>query len=101
MAPAALSSQSSGLAIDLSHVAKTYKGKVHALRGITMQVRRGEIFGLPGPNGAGKSTLVKILMTVIRPSRCTGTMLGKPVGHKATLGRVGYLPEHHRFAEYL
>ncbi len=90
-----------GFAIDLSHVAKTYRGRVQALRNITMQVQRGEIFGLLGPNGAGKSTLVKILMTVIKPTSCKGTMLGKPVGHKETLTRVGYLPEHHRFAEYL
>lgn len=89
------------LAIDLSDVAKTYRGKIKALRGVEMRVARGEIFGLLGPNGAGKSTLVKILMTVIRPSKCKGTMLGSPVGHKATLGRVGYLPEHHRFPEYL
>src|SRR4051794_12746093 len=97
----ALSTEHSALAIDLAHVAKTYKGKVRALRGITMQVHRGEVFGLLGPNGAGKSTLVKILMTVIRPSRCEGSMLGRAVGHKETLGRVGYLPEHHRFPDYL
>jgi ABC-2 type transport system ATP-binding protein len=90
-----------GLAMDLAEVAKTYRGKVRALRGITMQVRRGEVFGLLGPNGAGKSTLVKILMTVIRPTRCRGTVLERAVGHKPTLARVGYLPEHHRFAEYL
>lgn len=90
-----------GFAIDLSHVAKTYRGRVQALRNITMQVQRGEIYGLLGPNGAGKSTLVKILMTVIKPTSCKGTMLDKPVGHKETLTRVGYLPEHHRFAEYL
>lgn len=89
------------LAIDLSHVSKTYRGKVQALRDISMRVRRGEIFGLLGPNGAGKSTLVKILMTVIRPTRCEGTLLGEPVGRKETLGRVGYLPEHHRFSDYL
>jgi ABC-2 type transport system ATP-binding protein len=89
------------LAIDLADVAKTYRGKVHALRGISMQVNRGEVFGLLGPNGAGKSTLVKILMTVIRPTRCRGMMLGDPVGTKPTLRRVGYLPEHHRFADYL
>lgn len=89
------------LALDLSHVSKTYRGRVQALRGISMQVQRGEVFGLLGPNGAGKSTLVKILMTVIRPTRCQGTLLGRPVGQKATLGRVGYLPEHHRFSEYL
>ena len=89
------------LAIDLSHVSKTYKGKVQALRGIEMRVHRGEIFGLLGPNGAGKSTLVKILMTVIKPTRCLGTMLGEPVGRKRVLGRVGYLPEHHQFSGYL
>lgn len=92
---------SSDLAIDLSHVAKTYGRKVHALRGIDMRVGRGEVFGFLGPNGAGKSTLVKILMTVIRASRCGGTVLGRPVGHKPTLARVGYLPEHHKFPDYL
>ncbi|MBS0186886.1 MAG: ABC transporter ATP-binding protein [Planctomycetes bacterium] len=94
------------LAIDLKGVDKTYTGGwfqrgVHALRGIDMHVGRGEVFGLLGPNGAGKSTLVKILMTVIRPSNATGLVLGKPVGHKPTLARVGYLPEHHRFPDYL
>ncbi|MDX2114877.1 MAG: ABC transporter ATP-binding protein [Planctomycetota bacterium] len=82
-------------------MSKTYRGKVRALRGIDMRVGRGEIFGLLGPNGAGKSTLVKILMTVIRPTTCAGHMLGEPVGRKETLRRVGYLPEHHRFPEYL
>lgn len=89
------------LAIDLHHVEKIYRGRVHALRGINMQVHRGEIFGLLGPNGAGKSTLVKIMMTVVHPTRAAGTMLGRPVGHKPTLARVGYLPEHHRFPKYL
>jgi ABC-2 type transport system ATP-binding protein len=66
-----------------------------------MQVRRGEIFGLLGPNGAGKSTLVKIMMTVVLPTKAAGTMLGRPIGHKPTLARVGYLPENHRFPLYL
>ncbi|MEO1585242.1 MAG: ABC transporter ATP-binding protein [Planctomycetota bacterium] len=92
-------------AIDLSHVAKTYKRLFRegtpALRGIEMRVHRGEVFGLLGPNGAGKSTLVKILMTVISPSACKGSLLGHRVGHKAALNKVGYLPEHHAFPGYL
>jgi len=88
-------------AIDLKNVAKTYRGKVRALQGVDIQIAKGEVFGLLGPNGAGKSTLVKILMTVIRPTRCEGSVLGHRVGHKATLGRVGYLPEHHQFPGYL
>lgn len=88
-------------AVQLSHVSKIYRGKVHALRGVGMRVNHGEIFGLLGPNGAGKTTLVKIMMTVVRPTRCEGTLLGRPVGEKGVLARVGYLPEHHRFPDYL
>ena len=88
-------------AIDLHDVQKVYRGKVHALRGIEMRVHHGEIFGLLGPNGAGKTTLVKIMMTVVRPTKARGTVLGRPIGHKPTLARVGYLPEHHRFPQYL
>jgi ABC-2 type transport system ATP-binding protein len=87
--------------IDLHEVKKTYRGNVHALQGIEMQVHRGQIFGLLGPNGAGKSTLVKIMMTVVRPTSALGTILGKPVGHQPTLERVGYLPENHRLPNYL
>src|ERR1700733_8884142 len=91
----------SDLAIDLKNVTKIYRGRVHALQGIEMHVRRGEIFGLLGPNGAGKSTLVKIMMSIVRPTHAEGTVLGREVGHKGTLERVGYLPENHRFPRYL
>ena len=87
--------------LDLADVRKTYKGRVEALRGISLQVFEGSIFGLLGPNGAGKSTLVKILTTIIHPTKCEGSMLGQAVGHKATLREVGYLPEHARFPAYL
>src|SRR5688572_10122525 len=96
-----MSADNGQFVIDLHHVEKVYRGRVHALRGVNMQVHRGEVFGLLGPNGAGKSTLVKIMMTVVKPTRATGTMLGRPIGHKPTLARVGYLPERHRFPRYL
>jgi ABC-2 type transport system ATP-binding protein len=89
------------LAINLSGVSKTYRRRIRALRDVSLQVRKGEIFGLLGPNGAGKSTLVKIMMTVVRPTTAEGTILGQPVGDKPVLARVGYLPENHRFPRYL
>lgn len=87
--------------VDLIDVRKTYRRKVQALRGVNIQVGRGEVFGLLGPNGAGKSTLVKIMMTVIRPDRALGTVLGRPIGHRQKIGRMGYLPENHRYPGYL
>lgn len=91
----------SDLAIDLASVTKTYRGKVRALRDASLRVHRGEIFGLLGPNGAGKSTLVKILLTIVRPSRIQGTMLGATIGDRPTLAKVGYLPENPNFPGYL
>lgn len=90
-----------GLAIDLKRVEKRYGRKVHALKGVDLRVHAGEVFGLLGPNGAGKSTLVKCMLTVVRPTHATGTVLGSPVGDKATLAKVGYLPEHARFPKHL
>ena len=78
-----------------------YGGNTHALRDVSLNVGAGEIFGLLGPNGAGKSTLVKVLLTVVKPTVARGQMLGKPIGDKKTLARVGYLPEQHRLAPYL
>ncbi len=88
-------------AVDLIDVRKTYGKTVHALRGVNIKVGRGEIFGLLGPNGAGKTTLVKIMMTVVHPSRALGTILGRPLGHRGKLARTGYLPENHRYPGYL
>jgi ABC-2 type transport system ATP-binding protein len=91
----------SDLAIDLSSVTKTYRGKVRALRDASLRVHRGEIFGLLGPNGAGKSTLVKVLLTIVRPTTIRGTMLGASIGDRPTLAKVGYLPENPNFPGYL
>jgi len=88
-------------AVDLIDVRKTYRPNVQALRGVNVQVGRGEIFGLLGPNGAGKSTLVRIMTTVVRPTSAYGTLLGRPLGHREKIGRIGYLPETLRLPRYL
>ena len=88
-------------AVDLVDVRKTYPTNIEALRGVHINVGRGEIFGLLGPNGAGKTTLVKIMMSVVRPTHALGTVLGRPIGHRGKLAVTGYLPENHRFPPYL
>jgi ABC-2 type transport system ATP-binding protein len=89
-----------GPSVEIEHLRKRY-GSFEALAGVSLSVARGTVFGLLGPNGAGKSTMVKSLLTIIRPTECRGRMLGKPIGDRATLGKVGYLPEHARFQEHL
>ncbi len=88
-------------AVNIETLRKRYSNGVEALAGVSLQVPYGSIFGLIGPNGAGKSTMVKSLLSILRPTECRGTMLGEPIGNKAILAKVGYLPEHASFPDYL
>jgi ABC-2 type transport system ATP-binding protein len=72
-----------------------------AVRGLSLEVPRGEVFGFLGPNGAGKTTSIKMLLGLVRPTSGGGTLLGSPLGDLATRGRVGFLPEHFRFHDWL
>lgn len=89
-----------GAAVEIECLRKRYGG-FESLAGVSLTVARGSVFGLLGPNGAGKSTLVKSLLTIVRPTECRGRMLGRPIGDRATLREVGYLPEHARFPDHL
>jgi len=77
-------------AIDARGVTKTFRAGwprrrvTHALRGVTLRVARGTIFGLLGPNGAGKTTLLSILATLLLPDAGTVTVLGHDVVREAT-----------------
>lgn len=75
--------------------------KLPALRGVSFDVKAGEVFGLLGPNRAGKTTLIKILLSLCRPSAGTVMRLGRPLADLGTLGRVGYMHENHAFPRYL
>jgi ABC-2 type transport system ATP-binding protein len=69
-------------------------GRVRALRGIDLEVRRGEIFGFLGPNGAGKTTAIRCMLDLIRPNRGIVRVLGLDPGVDplAVHTRTGYLP---------
>lgn len=92
--------------LHVSDLRKTFtrgllRRRVEALRGITLSVERGEIFGFLGPNGAGKTTTIKILMGLIFASGGKAELLGAPAGDRAVKARVGYLPENPYFYDYL
>ena len=83
---------SEGPAIEVRDLAKRYEpAGVDALRGVSFEVARGEIFGLLGRNGAGKSTAVRILTTLLRPTAGTAAVLGvdvtaRPAEVRASIG---------------
>lgn len=89
-----------GAAIETRELRKEF-GRTVALAGLTMTVRRGEVFGFLGPNGAGKTTAVKLLLGLTRPSAGCGHVLGEPLGDVATRRRVGYLPELFRYQGWM
>jgi ABC-2 type transport system ATP-binding protein len=64
------------VAIDARDLVKTYKGGVRAVRGVSLRIPAGTVFGLLGPNGAGKSTIVKMLTTLSAPTDGTATVAG-------------------------
>lgn len=69
--------------------------KVEAVRGLDLEVRRGEIFGLVGPDGAGKTTTMQMLCGILTPTRGGATVAGVDVieNPNALGGRIGYMSE--------
>lgn len=87
-------------AIDTNGLRKQFGTKT-AVEHLTLTVRQGEVFGFLGPNGAGKTTSVKMLLGLTAPTAGSAMVLGQPIGHQDTRSRIGFLPEHFRFHEWL
>jgi ABC-2 type transport system ATP-binding protein len=87
-------------AIDTHHLRKVF-GDYAAVKGLTLQVEQGEVFGFLGPNGAGKTTSMKMLLGLITPTSGEASLLGKPIGDREAMRQIGFLPEHFRFQEWL
>jgi len=85
--------------IETKSLAKSY-GKIQALKGVSLSVEPGEIYGLLGQNGAGKTTLIKILLGIARHWSGEATLLDARAGTASVRRRVGYLPEDHHFPGY-
>ncbi|MEW6716159.1 MAG: ABC transporter ATP-binding protein [Chloroflexota bacterium] len=87
-------------AIETHHLQKVY-GDVVAVKDLSLQIEPGEVFGFLGPNGAGKTTAVKMLLGLITPTAGEGRLLGATLGDRLTRARIGFLPEHLRFHDWL
>ncbi|HYE79769.1 MAG TPA: ABC transporter ATP-binding protein [bacterium] len=66
---------------------------VLALKGVTLEIPRGEVFSFLGPNGSGKTTLIKCLLDIAKPTAGTLSLLDRPVSDIQVRRQVGYLPE--------
>jgi ABC-2 type transport system ATP-binding protein len=75
--------------------------RVQAVRDVTLSVEEGEIFGFVGPNGAGKTTTIKMLMGLIFPTSGAAWIFDAPIPSRASKARIGYLPEHPAYHEFL
>jgi ABC-2 type transport system ATP-binding protein len=93
--------------IEIENLTKDYevgflrKRRVRALDALSLEVARGEIFGFLGANGAGKSTTMKLLMRLMYPTGGRAHILGRDIGDVSVHARIGYLPEHPYFYDYL
>ncbi len=75
--------------------------RVPAVRGVSFEVARGDIFGFLGPNGAGKTTTIKMLTGLIAPTGGRATVFGEPIATPRSLAKVGFLPENPYVYPYL
>ena len=89
--------------VEVEQLARTYRTstgivrrravEVEAVRGVSFEIGKGELFGLLGPNGAGKTTTIKMLITLLLPSSGTARVLGLDVARDAreVRKRIGYV----------
>src|SRR5690349_10961271 len=86
----------SDAAIETEELKKIF-GDYTAVKGLTLRVPQGEVFGFLGPNGAGKTTSIKMLLGLVTPSSGSASLLGARIGDRPTLAR-GRLAKTQKFA---
>lgn len=88
------------VAIETNSLRKEFGAHV-AVADLTLNVQRGEVFGFLGPNGAGKTTSVKMLLGLVTPTSGQARVLDAPIGNVPARAKIGFLPEHFRFQDWL
>jgi ABC-2 type transport system ATP-binding protein len=81
--------------LSISHLSKSYASGLQALKDVSLEIRRGEIFALLGPNGAGKTTLINIVCGIVRPTSGSVTLDGRDIqrDYRYTRAKIGLVPQ--------
>ncbi len=90
--------------VKFDELCKTYKTRREsreALRSLTLNIPKGQIFGFAGPNGAGKSTAIKILVGLVKATSGSVSVFGHPCGSLEARARLGFLPEVTLYHEFM
>ncbi len=92
--------------IEIRNLSKVYRDfwgrpKVKALNALSLDIRKGEVFGLLGPNGSGKTTTLKLLLGLLFPTEGEIKILGKSAADVSKNERIGYLPEESYLYRFL
>lgn len=93
-------------ALEINNLRKSFKSnflikQYKILKSIDINVEKGEIYGFLGPNGAGKTTTIKCILRIIFPDSGEIAIFGEPYDNTEARKKVGYLPEHPYFYDYL
>jgi ABC-2 type transport system ATP-binding protein len=83
---------SESFAVSVEDVSKSF-GQLKALNGVTLRVRKGEIYGLLGPNGAGKTTLIRLICGLLEAQSGTVNVLGRRMPQVGVLRHIGYMTQ--------
>ena len=92
--------------IEIRNLSKVYRDfwgrkKVQAVKSLSLDVKKGEVFGLLGPNGSGKTTTIKMLLGLLFPTSGEISILGKKASDVAKNEKIGYLPEESYLYRFL
>jgi ABC-2 type transport system ATP-binding protein len=81
--------------ISIQGLSKVYASGLHALKGVDLEIRRGEILALLGPNGAGKTTLISIVCGIVRPTAGRVLVEGRDIvsDYRETRAKIGLVPQ--------
>ncbi len=93
-------------AAEIQNVHKSFRGSfgvrtVYAVKGVSLTIPEGMVYGLIGPNGSGKSTIMKMLLGLLRPDEGSCQVFGKPATSAQNRKEVGFLPENPYFYKFL